>query len=410
MLLISLFLIIHLFNLKIENGIYIIKNLDQNYYITISRNNLILSIEQTNFRLISVKSDIFIIETKHKKKKLGVNNNDKIILYNNKNINNKNVLWKITGNFKKGFFIKNLYSNKYIEIDNNSFKCSTNFINKQKINSYLFSFFKLCEEGVLNIYYLNIINNEPIDLVIKYIDLTDIELKREGIKQIYKDKDNEELRFCIRSIIQYIPWVRKIYILMPNKKVKYFKSIEEINYKIIYIKDKELLGFDSANIHSFTFNLFNLEKYGISKNFIYMEDDFFIGKTLNKKDFFYYDEIKREVVPYLLTKFFQENNKTSIMNQYYNLLEKKDFIHPHSNEGWWFSIYNTNKYFMEHYKLPLINTNFTHNAIAENIDDLKEIYEEIQDYKYINETLYSKERHILMIIKCPNYIYKNIYQ
>ena len=33
-----------------------------------------------------------------------------------------------------------------------------------------------------------------------------------------------------------------------------------------------------------------MENLGISKNFIYMEDDFFIGKELKKFDFFYYDE------------------------------------------------------------------------------------------------------------------------
>jgi hypothetical protein len=30
-----------------------------------------------------------------------------------------------------------------------------------------------------------------------------------------------------------------------------------------------------------------MEKFGISKNFIYMEDDYFLGKPLNKTDFFY---------------------------------------------------------------------------------------------------------------------------
>ena len=32
---------------------------------------------------------------------------------------------------------------------------------------------------------------------------------------------------------------------MPNKKVKYIKNPEEINEKIKYINDKDLLGFDS---------------------------------------------------------------------------------------------------------------------------------------------------------------------
>ena len=30
---------------------------------------------------------------------------------------------------------------------------------------------------------------------------------------------------------------------MPNRKVKYFKPIEEIKEKIIYINDKEFLGY-----------------------------------------------------------------------------------------------------------------------------------------------------------------------
>ena len=252
------------------------------------------------------------------------------------------------------------------------------------------------------------INNEPIDIVIKYIDLTDKELNREGIIQFYKDKDNEELKFSLRSILHYIPWIRKIYILMPNKKVRFLKSIDEIKNKIIYINDKEILGFDSANIHAFTFKLYNLEKFDISKNFIYMEDDFFIGKPLNKTDFFYYDEKNKKVLPYLLTKYFQEMNKNEILKQYYNLLANKDLIHPHSYDGWWLSIYSTDLYFMERYKYPLIiNTNFTHNAIAENIDELKEIFEEIKYYKYINETLYSKERHILTLNQ-PHFY--NLYQ
>ena len=62
---------------------------------------------------------------------------------------------------------------------------------------------------------------------------------------------------------------------------------------------------------------------------------------------------------------------------------------------------------MEKYNITIINTLFTHNAIAENIDDLKEIFYEIQDYQYINETLFSKERHILTLNQ-PHFV--NLYQ
>ena len=58
---------------------------------------------------------------------------------------------------------------------------------------------------------------------------------------------------------------------MPNERVKYLKSYEEIKEKIIYINDRDFLGFDSANIFSFTFNLYKLQNFGFSINFIYIE-------------------------------------------------------------------------------------------------------------------------------------------
>ena len=141
-----------------------------------------------------------------------------------------------------------------------------------------------------------------------------------------------------------------------------------------------------------------------------MEDDFFIGKPLKKTDFFYYDIEKKQVLPLLLTKYFQEINKKDILeqcNQYYSLFKNIENIHPHSYEGWWLSIYNTDLYFLEKYNNTIINTNFTHNAISENIDELKTIFKEIQNYKFINETLRSKERHILTLNQ-PHFL--NLYQ
>ena len=95
----------------------------------------------------------------------------------------------------------------------------------------------------------------------------------------------EKFKYNTRSILQNIPWINKIYIIMPNKKVKYFKNPEEINEKIKYIEDKELLGFDSISSIVFEFNLWRLKKFGITRNFIYLNDDYFIGNPLKKSDF-----------------------------------------------------------------------------------------------------------------------------
>ena len=322
-------------------------------------------------------------------------------------------IWKLVKFNNDQYFIQNQFNKKYIESNNYRLICSNDLsINKINNNSikydnFTFTFLKISEEFNLIKKNIYIINKEPIDLVIKYIDLTDKTLNREGIKQIYKDKDNEELRYSLRSILEYIPWIRRIYLLMPNEKVRFLKKNEEINEKIIYIKDKDLLGYDSANIFAFTFNLHRLDKFNISKNFILMEDDFFIGKALKKWDFFYYDENTKKILPYILTKAFWELNKTELMINYYNLFHKKDLIHPHSILGWWLSIYNTEKYFTKIYNSSTITTKITHNAIAENIDELKQVFKMIKNYEFINETLFSKERNILTLNQ-PHFV--NLFQ
>lgn len=128
-----------------------------------------------------------------------------------------------------------------------------------------------------------------------------------------------------------------------------------------------------------------------------MEDDFFIGRSLKKTDFFYYEEKKEKVVPFIITNYFQVLNKTEILMNYNKLFSNKNYLHPHSYDGWWLSIYATDKYIFEKYKINLINANYSHNAFPENIIELKEIYNEIKDFKYLNETLLSKERHILTL-------------
>ena len=74
-----------------------------------------------------------------------------------------------------------------------------------------------------------------IDVLIKYIDLSDDKLIREGLPKLKKDIENREIRYCIRSILENIPWINKIYILMSNQKVKYLKEQNEIIDKIIYL-------------------------------------------------------------------------------------------------------------------------------------------------------------------------------
>ena len=381
-------------------------------YFSCVNNELIISKQKENFDIIETIHKSFYLICRNSMKIIGIEKHKddyKLVLYSSFDIkNNKLMLWKLKNIKDQLFYIQNDFNSKYLMFDGENFFLN-NFNNQSfSDNNYKFRILKLYEEiGKIDSYQLKMIEDEPIDLFIKYIDLRDKTLNRKGIKQIYKDFDNEELKYSLRSIIEYLPWIRKIFIVMPNKKVKFLKPYEEIKDKIIYVNDKDLIGFDSANIFAFSFNLYKMDKFGISKNFIYMEDDYFIGKKLKKTDFFYYDNEEKKVFPYVINTIFFEMDKEKILKKQRSMNKKKNKMKPHSKLGWNFSLVNTDKYFIEKYKIPIISAKFTHCAVPENLDDIREIFKEIQDYKYINETLFSKTRHVLTLNQ-PEFV--NLYQ
>jgi len=384
-------------------GVYRIDTVSENLALTFKEVNYLYLSKLNNlnnhFRIyLSEDKNFYYIELKSRNKKVGLSTNTTISLYGNiTGMDISKFLWKITKVGDSEYTIMNKYNNKYLYKNKISLICG-DFDDKNK-ELFQFKIFKLLEEVEFKKEYVDIVEKEPIDVVMKYIDLTDKTLNRTGIRQIKKDNDHEELRYSVRSILQYLPWIRKIFIIMPNEKVKYFKSAEEIKEKIVYLKDKDVMGFDSANIYAFLFNLYKLDKFGVSNNFIYMDDDYFIGKYFNKSDFFYYEPKEKKVVPSLINYYFNEFDRTKVENNYNYFFSIKNTIHPHSHKGWKFALSSTEKFFCDYYNTSrLIYTEFTHNAIPMNVNDLKEIFQVIQNYKYINETLYSIERHVLTLI------------
>ena len=237
---------------------------------------------------------------------------------------------------------------------------------------------------------LKLLKKEPIDILIKYIDLRDPNLKRNEIHQIEKDYDNEELRYSIRSILMNIPWIRKIFILMPNKKIRYFKDYKYIKDKIVYVNDKDLLGYDSSNINAFLFRYWKMKKFGISDNIIIMDDDCFIGKKLKKSDFFYVKHGK--VFPLIITSKFLKINKLTIEKNFELYKTKAKNSKEEQNED----IFNFSKYLTFLFIFNLFNFSsvdnvfvpkFTHNAIPANLNDLKEIYYFVYNSEYKYPTL-----------------------
>ena len=290
-------------------------------------------------------------------------------------------------NIQDNTFIIRNKAGCYLKEDKNNIICSQEI----KRNPH-FHLLKLYQEVSMTENEKLILEQEPIDVLIKYIDLSDPTLTREGIHQIKKDQDNEELRYSLRSILKNIPWVRKIFILMPNKKVRYLKDYEFINEKIVYVKDKDLLGYDSSNSHAFQYRLWKMKEFGLSDNFIYMDDDYFIGKPLNKSDFFYVENNK--VVPAIINTNYEVHTKNIDLKEYENLKKKiQDNKREQTSNRFMYTVYKTYLFLIKYFNSPIIVPYFTHNAIPANLNEIKEIFDLVDNSEYKNATLDSIYRH-----------------
>ena len=232
--------------------------------------------------------------------------------------------------------------------------------------------------------------------------MSDKTLKRDGLKQIIKDVENGELLYAIRSVLQNLPWIRKIFILMPNEKVKFLKPINEINEKIVYVKDKDMLGFDSASSVVFEFNLWRLKKFGVSNNFIYLNDDYFIGKPLKKTDFFYVDNNK--VVPYILFNNPIYLNGFMFLDDYVKSI-RPDNVNLQTHNEFQFKKMNTVLLFKNSFKKVFYGFGgnlhyYPHNALGHNLDEVEECYTFVKNnYAYANDTLNSKLHTINTLVE-----------
>ena len=101
--------------------------------------------------------------------------------------------------------------------------------------------------------------------------------------KINRFADNDELRFSVRSLYKYAPWVRNIY-LLTNGQIPWWLDIHHPRIKVVthaqIFRDKSHLPtFSSAAIDA---NMHYIE--GLSEHYLYLNDDFLIGKPIVPED------------------------------------------------------------------------------------------------------------------------------
>jgi len=112
-----------------------------------------------------------------------------------------------------------------------------------------------------------------------------------------RDRDNEDLRYSLRSVTEYMPWSKgKIYIVSPSPP----EWLSLNHPRIHWIQQDDIIPKDIQP----TFSSNSVEPYlhlipNLSELFIYLNDDVFINKPVHPSSFFTKDGgIKQFFEPY----------------------------------------------------------------------------------------------------------------
>eukprot|EP00111_Clytia_hemisphaerica_P018309 TCONS_00054184-protein len=97
--------------------------------------------------------------------------------------------------------------------------------------------------------------------------------------------DNDELKYSLRSVEKFVPWIRKIFIVtngqIPSWLDLHHPRIQLVTHDDIFVNKTHLPTFSSPAIEAHIHRI-----PGLSKKFIYMNDDVFFGAPVWPDDFF----------------------------------------------------------------------------------------------------------------------------
>ena len=96
--------------------------------------------------------------------------------------------------------------------------------------------------------------------------------------------DNDELRYSLRSVERYAPWIRRIYIVTDRQTPRW---LDTSNPKIRIVDHSEILPPEALP----TFNSVVIEHAlhripGLAEHFLYANDDMFFNREVSPSDFF----------------------------------------------------------------------------------------------------------------------------
>lgn len=139
---------------------------------------------------------------------------------------------------------------------------------------------------------------ESIDIVYTWVDGNDSRFKDQLHKFLdpvaplihaqainpERFRDNGELRYSLRSVEAFAPWIRRIHIVTNGQIPRWLKT----NDKRIHIVSHDMIFADPAYLPTYNSNAIELQIHkipGLSRRFLYLNDDHFLGKAVSRGDF-----------------------------------------------------------------------------------------------------------------------------
>ena len=96
--------------------------------------------------------------------------------------------------------------------------------------------------------------------------------------------NRDELKYSLRSVEKFAPWVRKVYIVTNCAPPDWLDLDHE---KIVFVDHEEI--FDESELPTFNSHAIESKLHhisGLSTHFVYFNDDMFLGRKTVKEDFF----------------------------------------------------------------------------------------------------------------------------
>lgn len=172
----------------------------------------------------------------------------------------------------------------------------------------------------------------PVDVVYTWVDGADPvhAAKRAsflpGQKNVHENalelarfRDNEELRFSLRALERFAPWVRSIIIVTDNQCPAW---LDRTHPKIRLVDHKDFIPAEYLP----TFNSHVIESYlhripGLAEHYIYLNDDVFLARPCRKTDFFTLNGLPLAFVDWRGRRLFgYKYTKTPHAMSYFNTL------------------------------------------------------------------------------------------